>query len=166
MLTLIQNEEFENKLKIKAEKVNLLNVSAPKLKEELRKSKGKICVFGGDEKVNRIALESKKVSILLNPELNVKEDHLHYRRSGLNQVLCKLARENNIAIGFDFSLLLRTQGEERGKLLGRMFFNYKLCKKYKVNMVFSSFARDKFELRSGDTIKVFERILEKYSKSL
>ena len=33
-------------------------------------------------------------------------------------------------------------------------------------MVFSSFAKDKFELRNGDSMRVFERILEKYAKDL
>ena len=166
MLVLKQDKEFEGKLKIETELVDPINVNINKLNESIKKAKGTIVVLGGNERINRKALENKKVSILLNVENNIKEDSLHYRRSGLNQVLCKLANENNISIGFDFCSLLRTSGKERAKILGRMLFNYKLCKKYKVKMIFSCFAKDKFELRNNDCLRVFERILERYSKNL
>ncbi len=164
MLTLKQNKDFEEKLGIKTELVRIIDVPLDKLRNEIQKEKGKVIIQGGDEKTNRAVVENKKVDILLSPEVNKKKDHLHYRKSGLNQVLCKLARENKVAIGFDFSLLLNSK--ERSKILGRMMFNYKLCKKYKVKMVFSCFSKDKFELRSEDSMKVFERILEKYAKDL
>ena len=138
--------------------------NAKDLRSEINKAKSPVIVLGGDEKINRSAVENKKVDILLSPELNKSKDHLHYRKSGLNQVLCKLAKKNGVAIGFDFSLLLNSK--ERSKILGRMILNYKLCKKYKVKMVFSSFSKDKFELRNEDCMRVFERILEKYSKGL
>ncbi len=134
------------------------------LRNDINKAKSPVIVLGGDDKINRSALENKKVDILLSPELNDKKDSFHYRKSGLNQVLCKLAKKNDIAIGFDFSLLLRT--EERAKILGRMFFNYKLCKKYKVKMIFSNFSKSKFEQRNKDCMRVFERILAKYAKNL
>jgi len=81
------------------------------------------------------------------------------RRSGLNQVLCKLAAKNNVAIGFDFSYLLNSSGKERARILGRMSQNVRFCKKYKVKMVFSSFARNKYELRSENYLKIFSKIL-------
>ena len=160
MLTLKQNKEFEEKLGIEPELVRVIDVPLNKLRNEILKEKGKVVVLGGDEKVNRFCVENKKVDILLSPELNTKKDSFHYRNSGLNQVLCKLAKQNNVSIGFDFSLLLNSK--EKTKILGRMFFNYKLCKKYKVKMIFSSFAKNKFELRNGDSMRVFERILAKY----
>jgi ribonuclease P/MRP protein subunit RPP1 len=134
------------------------------LRNDINKAKSPVIVLGGDDKVNRAALENKKVDILLSPELNDRKDNFHYRKSGLNQVLCKLAKKNDIAIGFDFALLLKSK--ERAKILGRMFFNYKLCKKYKVKMVFDSFSKNKFDQRNEDCMRVFERILAKYAKSL
>ena len=164
MLVLKQDKKFEEKLGIKTELVKVIDVSFDKLRNEIQKERGKIVVKAGTEKMNRLAVENKRVDILLSPEVNKGKDNMHYRRGGLNQVLCKLAKENNVAIGFDFSLLLNSK--DRNKILGRMIFNYKLCKKYKVKMVFSSFAKNKFELRNSDAMRVFERILEKYSKSL
>ena len=43
--------------------------------------------------------------------------------------------------------------------MGRMMQNVKLCKKYKVNMVISSFATSKFELKSPSDLISFGIIL-------
>ena len=166
MLTLTQDKKIEEKLGIKTELVRIIDVSLNKLRNEIGKEKGKIIILGGDENINRKSLENKKVDILLSPENNKREDSLLSRKSGLNQVLCKLAKENDISIGFDFSMLINFSGKERSKIFGRMIFNYKLCKKYKVKMIFSCFSKDKFDLRNKDAMRVFERILDKYSKTI
>ena len=78
-------------------------------KEELRKeisranSKQKIIIIlGSTDEINRIALEDKRVSMLLSPESDKTKDFMKYRNSGLNQVLCKLAVKNNSFIGISF----------------------------------------------------------------
>ena len=124
--------------------------------------KGLVIVQGGDLDINRFAVENKQVDILLSPEKNTRKDLMFSRRSGLNQVLCKLAAKNGVAIGFDFSYLLHSSDKQRARILGRMKQNVKFCKKYKVKMVFSSFAKNKYELRSEDFLKVFARILGKF----
>ena len=141
-LVFVQDKEIEKKLGIETELISSTNV-----------------VEGGDETVNRKAVENSKIDILLSPEKNDKKDFMFSRNSGLNQVLCKLAAKNNVAIGFNFSNLLNCSGKERARLLGRMRQNYRLCKKYKVEIIFSSFAKNKYELRSSEFLKVFARIL-------
>ena len=158
-LVLKQDEKFEKKLKINSELVKIINVPFKELRKEIQKSKEKIIVSGGDEKVNRLAVESKKVDILLSPELNSKKDSFFVRKSGLNQVLCKLAYENKVAIGFNFSEILNSKGKERSKILGRMVHNVKMCRKYKVKMIISTFAKDKYELRSLDALKSFGKVI-------
>lgn len=143
-LVFVQDKKIEKKLGIETELVKDKNI-----------------VLGGDLKVNREAVENPKVDILLSPENNKKRDFLFFRNSGLNQVLCKLAAKNKVTIGFNFSSILNSSGNERAKILGRMRQNYKFCKKYKVKMVFSTFAKKKYELRSFDLMRVFERILGK-----
>ena len=70
---------------------NKLGYSWLILKSELK------IVDGGLDK-NRKAVENKNVDILLNPHVNELHDHMHYRQSGLNDVLCKLARKNDVAV--------------------------------------------------------------------
>ena len=113
-------------------------------------------IQGGDEKINRKAVENRNNDILLSPENNRLKDHLHYRKSGLNQVLCKLAKKNNVAIGFDFCLILKSNSLDRAKFLGRMIQNVKLCRKYKVKMIIGCFSKEK---RNEITLKAFSNIL-------
>ena len=102
-------------------------------------------------------MENRDLDILVSPEKNVGKDFMHYRNSGLNQVLCEIARKNNIAIGFSFNEVLNSK--ERGKLLGRMMLNVRLCRKYKVKMLIWIFARNEFELRSFDSLITFGKII-------
>ena len=127
--------------------------SIDKLVKKVNKASGVVIVEGGNDKINRAALENKKVNILLGPEKGKKRDHTHYRNSGLNQVLCKLANKNNIAIGFDFNDVLYAKERyklERYIILGRMMQNVRFCRKYKVKMYVFDFSneRNKEELRS------------------
>lgn len=109
-------------------------------------------VKGGDDKLNRKILEDKKTDILLDPEPK-KWDKLHHRNSGLNQVLCKLAAQHDIAIGFSFRSILFSNN--RGALMGKIMQNIRLCLKYKVKIIFGSFAEEKFEMRSAEDLLGF-----------
>lgn len=120
--------------------------SRSELSRKINKNK-LIIVQGG--KFNKEILQNKKVDILLNPEKNPEKDFIHQRNSGLNQSLCKLAKKNNIAIGISFNEILRNKSIRRAILLGRIKQNIKLCRKYKVRMVFASFAEDVYEQRAA-----------------
>ena len=102
------------------------------LYSETAKAKGFVIVEGYDEKVNRAAVESKKINMLLNPERCFNEDKMHYRLSGLNDVLCKLASKNKVAIGIDFEHLKKLNENERINALGKVMQNVSLCNKYNV----------------------------------
>ncbi len=112
--------------------------------------------FGGP-KVNRRAVEDKKTDILVSPEMGSGRDSLTQRDSGLNQVLCALARKNQVAIGFSFSGILNAK--YGANLLGKIMQNIRLCRKYKVRMVFASFAKNKFEMRNANDMLAFCRVL-------
>ena len=124
--------------------------------KDLRKAKGFI-VAEGRYKNNLEILKNKKVNVLLSPEKGVTKDNLHYRNSGLNQVSCKLAAKNKIAIGIPFRDILESKDRER--LIGRIMQNVKLCKKYKVKIIMGSFAKDKYELRGAKDLEAFGRVL-------
>jgi len=116
-----------------------------------------IVVQGGDDTMNRLAVSSKHVDILLDPHLGSRKDFMHQRNSGLNDVLCALAKEHQVAIGFSFSSVLNST--HRVSLLGRMMQNIRLCRKYKIPMVIGTFARNAWELRNEKDIQAFFRVL-------
>ncbi|MDD5649557.1 MAG: RNase P subunit p30 family protein [Candidatus Nanoarchaeia archaeon] len=129
----IQNEDIVKNLKeIKGNKLNI--------------------VLGGNDEFNRQALTNKNTTILLNPEPDTK-DSLKQKNSGLNQVLCNLANKNKVAIAFSIERL------QDLNLLGKIIQNIKLCKKYKVKMLFFTLARNKYELVSSYDLLSILRVL-------
>jgi len=102
-------------------------------------------------------LEKHKPNLIFNLENSLQKDKLHYRNSGLNQVLCNLAHENKTTIGFSFSEILNSKNKTR--LLGRIIQNLKLCKKYKLNCILVSFAKKPFEMRNEQDLKSLLKIL-------
>jgi RNase P/RNase MRP subunit p30 len=127
------------------------------------------------EKNSRNFLKSKKINLHYNFETLAKKDSLHYRNSGLNQILCKILKENKKIYSVSFSNILNSNN--RSLLLGRYIQNAKLIKKYKNNIIIASFAKNPYELRSfkellavaaclkydlgkiKESIKLFKRIL-------
>lgn len=126
---------------------------------------GKDIVFGGFD-INRKLIESKKVKILISPHLRVKKDFMVFRSSGLNDVLCKLAKKNKVSIGFSFSEILNSSGIQRSEILSRMRQNVRLCGKYEVSMKIFSLAKEPYELRAKDALLCFGRVLGMKEKEI
>ena len=118
-----------------------------------------IVIKGGSDKVNRKAVSTKNVDILLDPHLGNRKDKMHQRDSGLNQVLLKLAKQNNVAIGFSFKSLLNSK--TRVKDLGRIIQNIKLCRKYKVKIVIQE-----FEERNKEDVNSLFKVLGMTAKEI
>ena len=116
-------------------------------------------IFGSTDEINRKVVESKNTDILMSPEKKRYKDFMKSRNSGLNQVLCKLAFQNKVAIGFNFNEVLLLKDFERADLLGRMMFNVKLCNKYKVKMIVCNSIKNNEEIRSESDLESFARVL-------
>ena len=95
-----------------------------------------------DYETNRKMVENKKIKVLVNPHVNSLKDSLHHRSSGLDQVLCSFANKNKIAVAFSFDTLTSPT------MLGRVKQNINLCRKFKVRMLFFSFAEDIYGMKS------------------
>ena len=97
---------------------------------------------GNDKEV----IEKLKPNIIFSFEGSLRKDFIHQRASGLNHILCRSAKENNVTIGFSSSSILNK--ENKGVILGRIKQNIKLCKKFKVKTIIASFAEKPFDMRS------------------
>ncbi|PIN75242.1 hypothetical protein COV18_03570 [Candidatus Woesearchaeota archaeon CG10_big_fil_rev_8_21_14_0_10_37_12] len=102
-------------------------------------------------KGNREALE-QRAYVAYDFEQTERSDHTHYRQSGLNQVLCKLATEKNVRIGFSMSSILSVTGVKQAVLLGRIAQNIQFCKKYKTPTKIASFATKPEHMRSPEDL--------------
>ncbi|HLD15807.1 MAG TPA: RNase P subunit p30 family protein [Candidatus Nanoarchaeia archaeon] len=116
----------------------------------------KIFETADEDKIIKTA-SNFNVDIITGVENYKKKDKLNARSSGLNQVICKEASENKIAIGFDFNLALNSDNKQ--KIIGRMMQNVKLCRKYKVRMALFSGAKNKFEMRSAKDLIAFGKVI-------
>jgi hypothetical protein len=108
---------------------------------------------------DRMVLERGSADVLFSAESTQPRDYIHQRGSGLNQVLCALARKNKVAIGFSFSDILAARGSQRAQLIGRMMQNIMLCRKYKVRMLIGSFAKDPWKMRSPHDLQSFFAVI-------
>lgn len=93
------------------------------------------------------AIEKSRIGMIFSFEESPRKDFIHQRASGLNHILCRVARENNVAIGFSIKSLL--DAENKPELLGRIMQNMKLCRKFGVKTAIASFAKNPFEMRGA-----------------
>lgn len=108
-----------------------------RIRSELQKHKGKKDIFivkGGDEELNRAAVEKEGLDVLLQPVQ-------------FNHVLAKFASDNSIALGFDIGSIFRTRGEDRIRSLMIMRRNLAYARKYHVGMILTSNAYSHYDLR-------------------
>tara|TARA_Y100000034_G_C6903795_1_gene418801 strand:+ start:1238 stop:1828 length:591 start_codon:yes stop_codon:yes gene_type:complete len=116
-------------------------------------------IEGKNDRINRGAFENRNTDVVYSLEKFRIKDKLHYRDSGLNQVLAKLAKKNRIKVGINFNDILNIEGEKRAIILGRIMQNIRICNKYKVDMIIGSFAKDKYGLRNGKDLVAFGKLL-------
>jgi ribonuclease P/MRP protein subunit RPP1 len=98
-----------------------------------------IIIGGGNEDINRAAVENGKVDILAHPAAHGKS---------MNHVLAKAAADNGVAVDFNMDALIKQRGGSRIKVLASMRQNLMLARKYNVPMVITSNARSHYDLRS------------------
>jgi len=147
-IVLFDGEQFELGYD-KVYKATLLHLNEPKKAEGL-------AVFECNEFDLKQVLESKKASIVILSE-KAEKDSLHWRRTALNRSLCELAKKKDIAVAFSFSTILNAKN--RPLLFGRIMQNIRLCRKYKVDMLFASFAKNKWEMRAPHELIAFAQLL-------
>lgn len=103
---------------------------------------------------NSINIIKQRPNVLF--DIEEEKDSMHQRKSGLNQVLCKLMKERNVSYGISINSILRSGN--RAQLMGRIMQNVRLCQKYKVNIVVGSFASSSNEMRNPDDIESLLRL--------
>lgn len=140
------------KLGAKLKIITALVADQKKIQQARQKSKLVFMKSTGDD---RFAFEKSKPDLVFELEEVQKHDYIHQRASGLNHILCDLAKKNNVGIGFSFSSLLNCSGMLRAQIIGRMQQNVSLCRKYKNKVVIASFARNPYDMRAPSDLMSF-----------
>ena len=123
---------------------------------KIRKEVELVLVSGGDLDINRKALETPEVDILTHPWgslNNLRSD------PGINHISARLAKENNVAISFNFGDLIHSYQRKRTALFQNYLGAAKLIKKYKSPFVITSGALSPWDMRSPSDLFSFGKIL-------
>ncbi|MEK6937678.1 MAG: hypothetical protein AABX04_01400 [Nanoarchaeota archaeon] len=126
--------------------------------KEAQRQKQVTIYFAENEERLRFVLEKTSVNLVLGMEKIFHKDSPHYPKSGMDQILAKLAVATGKTMGFSFSELLNVK--DKGKLMHRISFNLGLCKKYKVNFIFGNFSLRPEEMRSAADLEAIRRVLD------
>ncbi len=118
--------------------------SVIELKRKIKLHWGKVfllAVHGGNEKINRAAVENPKVDILAHPCGEKGE-------GGLNHVLVRYAAENSVAIDFNMNAIIHNRRGDRARVMGKMREILKLVRKYNAPMILTTHAHSIYDLRA------------------
>ena len=138
---------FDYTLEIKSNNINEIR----KYTNKFRNKASCISVVGGDLKVNRAVVENIRVDVLSRPYLNRFD-------SGLNHVLAKEAKKNDVAIELCFKDVLRSYLSHRAKFISNFKDVYTLYRKFDFPLVLSSGADSVFDIRTtNDFIAFFKQ---------
>ena len=132
------------------EQVLIQEKNFDKARKEIRKNQGKIIIFSGSrDELNRKILEKEQIDILLLNQSD-RKDKLKQRDSGFNQVLAKIAKKKNIAIGINLDEIISANSIQKAKILARVSQNIRLCNKNKLKMKFlaEKEKRDIYDIRA------------------
>lgn len=153
----VDNKSFEDSKEYNSCIINIENLE--NLRKAIDKSQSRfkfIFVLGSDNAINRVALENRKVSGLISPEFNRKFDYVHYKNSGLNQVLAKIAKSEGKMLVEDLGFLKSEFSKKiKSQILGRIMQNYALSRKYKFNFILTFIAENAKEIMKTKDIQEF-----------
>jgi len=118
-------------------------------RKKIKENKTKTIIFSGDDDdLNRKVLEKLPIQILLI-NLSKRKDKLKQENSGFNQVLAKIAKKNNVAIGINFDEIINAKPKRKAEILARIKQNINLCNKNKIKMKFiNQKSRDIYDLKA------------------
>jgi len=107
---------------------------------KIRRQYDVLLVRGSDLNLNRRAVETPEVDVLLHPEFERKD-------SGMNHVMAKLAAKNNVAVELNFREILLSSKNTRARIIHNMMKNVMLCKKYHAPIIICSGAISHLQLK-------------------
>ena len=122
------------------------------LARSLRRQYELILVRGGSEEVNRAAMETAEVDVLINPSLENGEP-------GINHILARLGARNKVAICFDFWDIVQSYKKTRSQVLTSMMETARFARKYKCPFVLSAGAVSEWDMRGPSELIAFGKFL-------
>jgi len=118
----------------------------------LRREYDLLSVRGGDLELNRKAVETPEVDILLHPEFERRD-------SGFNHIMAKLAKDNNVAVEINFREILLSSKNTRSHIVHNISENVKLCRKFHVPIIICSGAASYLQMKDPKVLISMGKLL-------
>jgi ribonuclease P/MRP protein subunit RPP1 len=109
-----------------------------------------LAVHGGQEKINRAACEDSNVDLLV---------HSQAERSSLGVAAAKAARDNQVSIGLDLSLMMLHRGGFRVRWLETVQRDLAMVDKFDLNLMITTSAFSHLDLRAPRDLMAMARLL-------
>lgn len=104
-----------------------------------------VIVHGGNEHINRLAVSDMRVDILAHPEMGRKD-------SGVDSFVARQAKKNDVSIEVNLRNLVFAKRNHRINALKNIKRQLMLSRKYGFDIIVTSGARSRLELRSSDGV--------------
>ena len=117
-----------------------------------------IAVSAQDETVVRLAADNPRIDLLFEVASASGKDSLHYRNSGMNNVIVNIAKKSKQAYGLSFRYFLEHESYARAKILGREMQNVQLSRR-KNPIILASFSRDIWQIRNPNDLQSIGKLL-------
>lgn len=122
-----------------------------KLARDVRKYCDVVIVRGGELEVNRAAVETPEVDMLVSPSNNLNP--------GFNHIMARLCKKNNVSVCFAFHELLYSYKRSRSGVMSHFLEIAKLLRKYRAPFVIASGALSGWDMRSPSELISLGRVL-------
>jgi ribonuclease P/MRP protein subunit RPP1 len=122
------------------------------LAKSIRRQNELVSVRGGSEEINRAALETPEVDMLVAPILENGQP-------GINHILARLGAKNKVAVCFDFREIMQAYKKTRSNMLTSMMETARFVRKYKCPFVLSSGALGEWDMRGPSELMAFGKFL-------
>jgi ribonuclease P/MRP protein subunit RPP1 len=121
------------------------------LASRLRRSAEVLVAIGGTEDMNRAAVETQEIDMLIG--------HIVDGRSGINHVLARLARKNGVAVGFEFGHLLESYRMGRVQEMAALRETAMAVRRFKAPYQLTSGAQEPWGMRGASELVSMGRLL-------
>lgn len=113
-----------------------------KARKLIREAREETAFCSDDDELNRKILEKCPPHVLLLNQKN-RTDFAKQRNSGLNHVMAKLCKKNNVALGIYLDEIKNESSKQKAKILARIQQNIALVKKN--NLAITFFSKNKID---------------------
>lgn len=120
-----------------------------------KKVKKVVGFVGGDDSLNRRAVETLDIDYLVSPERNTLRDTLKQRDSGLNHVVVKKAVERGVGIVVSMSEVAGLEGKEKAIRISKVMQNVRVARKCGCRILIASLGSKRGEVWSSKVRKAF-----------